>query len=79
MNVLKNMEIIFIVVLALACSAVYVGTLPEAQADARSAVTAAGDMPVVVISAKRMSAEEKQQSLNEERAQATTQTARSTI
>lgn len=69
MNVLKNMEIIFTVTLALACSAAYVSTLPEAQArgDAQPAVqTASAAMPTVVVSAKRLTPAEKRASLLEE-------------
>jgi len=68
MNVLKNMEIIFTVTLALACSAAYVSTLPEAQArgDTQTAVQTASAMPTVVVSAKRLTPAEKRASLLEE-------------
>lgn len=80
MKILKNMEIIFTVTLALACSAIYIGyTQPQAadsasQQRAASSASATGGssaMPVVVVSAKRMTAQEKAQSLREERTQAT--------
>lgn len=64
MNVLKNMEIIFTVTLALACSAAYVSTLPEAQAGQQASVA----IPTVVVSAKRLTPAEKRQSLLEEHA-----------
>lgn len=69
MNVLKNMEIIFTVTLALACSAAYVSSLPEAQAQggAQSAVQSASvAVPTVVVSARRMTPAEKRASLLEE-------------
>lgn len=66
MNVLKNMEIIFTVAIALACSAAYVSTLPEAQAQGGSQASAA--IPTVVVSAKRLTPAQKRQSLQEERA-----------
>lgn len=59
MNVLKNFEAVFVITAALACSAVY-------SLDRSAPV--ANDMPTVVVSAKRMSAEQKLQSLQEERA-----------
>jgi len=63
MNVLKNMEAIFTVALALACSASYVAlTRPEPVSVAQ--------IPVVVVHGKRMTAQEKVQSLIEERQQA---------
>lgn len=79
MKILKNMEIIFTVALAVACSAIYVGyTQPQAAdsasqqraATGASATAGGNDMPVVVVSAKRMTAQEKAQSLREERTQA---------
>ncbi|MYN07995.1 hypothetical protein [Pseudoduganella aquatica] len=76
MNVLKNFEALFVVTLGLACAANYVldsgtATATEAQlivARANApAIAAAKDMQVVVVSAKRPSAEQKLQLLNEER------------
>lgn len=73
MNILENMEAVFFVTLGLACSASYLlDTVPQAHASARTAFhagdeTTAAPMTVVVVSAKRMSAAEKQQSLREER------------
>ena len=77
MKVLKNMEVLFTVAAAFACAAAYVSvTQPQAPASiaaAPSAQVAAGTetppMQVVVIRGKRMSAQEKQQSLLEERKQ----------
>jgi hypothetical protein len=64
MNVLKNFEALFVVVAALACSAAYTFEHPTADTTA----TAAANMQVVVVSAKRLTAEEKLQSLLQERA-----------
>ena len=69
MNVLKHMEAVFVATVALAVSGSYLlDTLPEAQA--KPMLSASAAVPVVVISAKRMSAQEKQQSLEAERASA---------
>ncbi|EEF23767.1 conserved hypothetical protein [Ricinus communis] len=63
MNVLKNFEAVFVVTAALACAAVYsVETAPVANAASVSGV------PVVVVSAKRLTPEQKLQSLRDERA-----------
>lgn len=76
MNVLKNFEALFVVTLGLACAANYVldtdtATAVEAQPiavhAAAPAYAAARDMQVVVVSAKRLSAEQKLQLLNDER------------
>jgi hypothetical protein len=72
MSLSKHMEAVFVVTLGLACSASYVlDTLPEARAVAPTAIGASAatpaDMPVVVVSARRMTAAEKLQSLEEER------------
>ena len=76
MNVLKNFEALFVVTLGLACAANYVldtgiATATEAQPVAARAAApayaAAKDMQVVVVSAKRLSAEQKLQLLNDER------------
>jgi hypothetical protein len=64
MNIMKNMEAVFVVAMALAVPASYlVDGVPEAQARSYSvdaAQVASGDkMAVVTVSAKRLSAEEK--------------------
>lgn len=71
MNVLKHMEAIFVATIAtavLAVSATYAPVaMPDAQAGAPVVAGANANMPVVVVSAKRMTADEKLQSLREER------------
>jgi hypothetical protein len=75
MNVLKNFEALFVVTLGLACAANYVldtdtVTATEAQpivARAAGPAFAAKDVQVIVVSAKRLSAEQKAQSLLDER------------
>ena len=67
MSLIKNMEAVFVVTLALACSATY---MLDAQAQAPAvdaSVATPSQVAVVTVSAKRMSAAEKQQSLQEER------------
>lgn len=68
-NALNNMELIFTVAVAVACSASYASFMQPPAADtantAQSASAAA--MPVVTISARRMTAEEKHISLMQER------------
>lgn len=59
MNVLKNFEALFVVTVALACGATY--ALDKSAAPSQ-------DMQVVVVSAKRLTPEQKLQSLLEERA-----------
>lgn len=70
MNILKNMEAIFLVSLAIAGPAsVVLEALPEANARRAPQVTATAAqqaMPVVVVSARRMTDAEKRQSLIEE-------------
>jgi hypothetical protein len=69
MNVLKHMEAIFLVSLAVAGPVtVALDVIPDAHARQAVAVNAApaGQIPVVVISGKRMTEAEKQQSLEEE-------------
>ena len=62
MNILKHMEAVFIATVALAVSGSYlIDTLPQANAKPVATASAVGPIPVVVISAKRMSAQEKQQ------------------
>ena len=67
MNILKHMEAVFVATVALTVSGSYlIDTLPEAHA--KPMLSASAAIPVVVVSAKRMSAQEKQQSLQAERA-----------
>jgi hypothetical protein len=71
MNILKNMEAIFCVALALVCSAIIVLDPPfqvETQAPAAVSTNSAPPavMAVVHVRAKRMTPQEKLQSLNEE-------------
>jgi hypothetical protein len=69
MNLLKNFEALFVITLGLACAATYaVGDTSETQNVAVASYTApaASDMHVVVVSAKRLTAEQKKQSLLEE-------------
>ena len=68
MNILKHMEAVFIATAVFAVGGSYaLDTLP--QAHARTAVAAHVDVqaPVVVVKGKRMSADEKRQSLQAER------------
>lgn len=70
MNILKNMEAIFVVTLALVGSADYLADgLPQANAQpvTASAIASNGKVAVVTVSAKRLSAAEKARSLVEER------------
>ncbi len=69
MNILKHMESIFVVTLGIAAAAAF--TTSDTQAARNTQAAMASDVPVVVISAKRMTAQEKLQSLNEERRLAT--------
>ena len=71
MNVLKNFEALFVVTLGLACAANYaLDSAPQQQQQqakvATVAMAAPANMQVVVVSAKRLSAEQKLQSLVEE-------------
>lgn len=69
MNILKNMEAVFLVSLAIAGPAsVVIDALPEANATRMPATAIATQqaIPVVVVSARRMTDEEKRQSLEEE-------------
>ena len=61
MNVLKNFEALFVVTVALACGATY-------ALDQSAAPTHDTNMQVVVVSAKRLTPDQKLQSLLEERA-----------
>jgi hypothetical protein len=71
MNVLKNLEAVFVVALGMAVSASYVApALGESAATAQAqsaSIATPGKMAVVTVSAKRMSAAEKQRSLEDER------------
>jgi hypothetical protein len=69
MNVLKNFEALFVLTLGLACAANYAldNAAVETQAPVTASAAAAPGMQVVVVSAKRLSAEEKKQSLIDER------------
>jgi hypothetical protein len=71
MNVLKNFEALFVVTLGLACAANYAldntTTATPTPVVASAASATAPNLHVVVVSAKRMSAEEKKQSLIDER------------
>lgn len=72
MNLVKHMEAAFVAALAIAGSMSYVvESLPQAQAHvaapAASSVVASS-MPVVIVSAKRMTEAEKRASLQAERA-----------
>jgi hypothetical protein len=68
---IKNMEAVFVIALGLACSASLVLS-PVEQAVKPTPVSVSvghdGQMAVVVVKAKRMTEQEKQQSLREERA-----------
>jgi hypothetical protein len=69
MNLIKHIEAVFVVTLGLACSASYL-LEKSAQADAQwpaTNIATPEKMAIVTVSAKRMSAAEKQQSLLEER------------
>lgn len=80
MNILKHMEAVFLVTLGLASVAsVAVDTRPQTHAKAPVAYAASSatpaTMPVVVISAKRLTDAEKWQSLQEESKVASVRTA----
>jgi hypothetical protein len=64
MKTLKNMEAIFTVAVAIACGASYVNFM---QPSAARTADVAQAIPVVVVSAKRMTEQEKKISLIEER------------
>lgn len=68
MNILKHMEAVFVATVALAVSGSYaLDALPEAHAKAPLSASAyAPTVAVVTVSAKRMTVEEKAQSLREE-------------
>ncbi|PKV44707.1 hypothetical protein CLU92_2051 [Janthinobacterium sp. 61] len=68
MKALKNMEAIFTVAVAvaIACGASY-ASFAQPTATKTAAATQAGAIPVVVVSAKRLTEQEKKISLIEER------------
>lgn len=74
MNTIRNMEAVFVIALGLACSAIYVldagqdGAAQQAQPLAQAQQPAR--MPVVVVTARRMTPEQKRQSLEQERLEA---------
>lgn len=71
MNILKHMEAVFVATVALAVSGSYmIDAIPEAHAKQAVVATSATAVPVVVVKAKRMSAEEKARDLQAERSAA---------
>jgi hypothetical protein len=66
MKTLKNMEAIFTVAVAIACGASYVSFM-QPSAARTAAVAQASSIPGVVVSAKRLTEQEKKISLIEER------------
>ena len=67
MSLIKNMEAVFVVTLGLACSATYMLDAQAQSPTASASVATPTQVAVVTVSAKRMSAAEKLQSLQEER------------
>ncbi len=67
MKTLKNLEALFTVAVAIACSASYVSFLQSPAAPAKKTAQASPAMPVVSVTARRLTAQEKQLSLLEER------------
>ncbi|MBE3025669.1 hypothetical protein GQ37_001160 [Janthinobacterium sp. BJB1] len=65
-STLNNMEVIFTVAVAIACAASYVSFMQPQPAKAGD-VARAHAIPVVVVSAKRLTEQEKKTSLIEER------------
>jgi hypothetical protein len=66
MKALKNMEAIFTVAVAIACGASYASFM-QPSAARTAAAAQANAIPVVVVSAKRLTEQEKKISLIEER------------
>ena len=66
MSLIKNMEAVFVVTLGLACSATYMLDAQAQSPAASASVATPTQVAVVTVSAKRMSAAEKLQSLQEE-------------
>lgn len=67
MKTLKNFEAVFTVAVAIACSASYASFLQAPAAAVEKTAQTATTMHVVTVTAKRMTAQEKQLSLLEER------------
>ena len=67
MKTLKNFEAIFTVAVAIACSASYASFMQAPAAPAEKTAQTAATMHVVTVTAKRLTAQEKQLSLLEER------------
>lgn len=67
MNVLKHMEAIFTIALALSATAYIATSIPAARASVNHSQSAEVKIPQIVVSAKRMTAAEKQASLDAER------------
>lgn len=63
MNILRNFEAVFVVALGVAASASFLAP----SADESTAIATESRMAVVNVPAKRMSAQEKQRSLEDER------------
>ncbi len=71
MNLAKNMEAVFVAALVFAGSASFIANAnAHGKAAAPAAIEASAAMPVVTVTAKRMTAEEKRASLIAERAAA---------
>ena len=67
MNALKHMEAVFVIALSVAGIGSYLaGTSQDAQAMPAQTAAAAPQMAVVTVVAKRLTAEEKAQSLRDE-------------
>lgn len=64
MNILKNMEAVFVSTAAIACTGAYLLSSPAVTAPMSDAST---PVQVVVVTGKRMTADEKLQSMREER------------
>jgi hypothetical protein len=69
MNVLKHMEAVFVLALAVAGSASYVAAARESQPQVASNIATPTKMAIVTISAKRPTAAQKRQLLLAERAE----------
>ena len=68
MNLIKHMEAVFVTTVALAVSGSWLAdALPAAHAKSPVSAVASAPAAVVVVSAKRMTAEEKQRALQDER------------
>ena len=69
MNILKNFEAVFISAAAIACTGAYLVSAPAVTSPALDAGTPVAGTPVqvVVVTGKRMTADEKLQSMREER------------